>query len=69
MRADLRAILAMLFLISTFGLNFPIFISTVSVFVFHAEATGFGLLSSIMAVGTMGGALRAAGSGTPQFRS
>ncbi len=69
MRPDLRAILVMLFLIGTFGLNFPIFISTMAVSVFHADAAGYGLLSSIMAVGTMGGALLAAGSGTPQFRS
>jgi MFS family permease len=51
----------MLFLIGTFGLNFPIFISTMAVNVFHSDARGFGLLSSIMAVGTLSGALFAAG--------
>jgi len=51
----------MLFLIGTFGLNFPIFISTMAVGVFHADAREFGLLSSIMAIGTMSGALIAAG--------
>jgi MFS family permease len=60
-RPDLKAILVMLFLIGTFGLNFPIFISTMAVSVFHADARGFGLLSSIMAVGTLSGALVAAG--------
>ena len=60
-RPDLKAILVMLFLIGTFGLNFPIFISTMAVGVFHADAQGFGLLSSIMAVGTLSGALIAAG--------
>ena len=60
-RPDLRAMLAMLFLIGTFGLNFQIFISTMAVRVFHADAQGFGLLSSIMAVGTLSGALIAAG--------
>jgi MFS family permease len=60
-RADLRTSLVMMFLIGTFGLNFPIFISTMAVGVFHADARGFGLLSSIMAVGTMSGALIAAG--------
>jgi predicted MFS family arabinose efflux permease len=59
----------MLFLIGTFGLNFPIFISTMAVKVFHSDARGFGLLSSIMAVGTMSGALIAAGSDQPKFRS
>ena len=39
-RPDLKAILVMLFLIGTFGLNFPIFISTMAVSVFHADARG-----------------------------
>ena len=64
-RPDLRAILAMLFLIGTFGLNFPIFISTMAVNVFHADARGFGLLSSMMAIGTISGALLAAGRDKP----
>jgi MFS family permease len=59
-RPDLKAILLMLFLIGTFGLNFPIFISTMSVSVFHAGAGQFGLLTSIMAIGTVAGALLAA---------
>jgi MFS family permease len=66
-RPDLKAILIMLFLIGTFGLNFPIFISTMAVRVFHTDARGYGLLSSIMAVGTIAGALLAAGRGRPQF--
>jgi MFS family permease len=66
-RPDLRAILVMLFLIGTFGLNFPIFISTMAIMVFQADAGWYGLLSSIMAVGTIGGAILAAGRGTPQF--
>ena len=56
-RPDLKIILVMLFLIGTFGLNFPIFISTMAVRVFHADAHGYGLLSSIMAIGTVAGAL------------
>ncbi len=68
-RVDLRATLVMLFLIGTFGLNFPIFISTMAVRVFHADARGFGLLSSIMAIGTMSGALIAAGRAKVGFGS
>ena len=64
-RPDLIAILLMLFLIGTFGLNFPIFISTMAVRVFHADARGFGVLSSVMAVGTIAGALLSARSGRP----
>lgn len=67
-RADLRITLIMLFLIGTFGLNFPIFISTMAVRVFHKNAGGFGLLSSIMAIGTMSGALIGAGRDRPRFR-
>jgi MFS family permease len=68
-RPDLKAILTMLFLIGTFGLNFPIFISTMAVRVFHADARGYGLLSSIMAIGTTSGALLAAGRDKPGFAS
>jgi MFS family permease len=59
-RPDLKAVLLMLFLICTFGLNFPIFISTMAVTVFHAGAGQYGLLSSIMAIGSVAGALLAA---------
>lgn len=68
-RADLRATLLMLFLIGTFGLNFPIFISTMAVGIFHTDARGFGLLSSAMAIGTMSGALLAASRDRPLFTS
>jgi MFS family permease len=64
-KPDLRAILIMLFIIGTFGLNFPIFISTMAVDVFHTDARGFGLLSSIMALGTFSGALFAASRKRP----
>ena len=66
-RAHLRTILVMLFLIGTFGLNFPIFISTMAVGVFRADAQRFGLLTSVMAVGTISGALLAAGRDRPRF--
>jgi MFS family permease len=59
-RPDLMAIVLMVFLVGTFGLNFPIFISTMSVSVFHVGAREYGLLSSIMAIGTVAGALLAA---------
>jgi MFS family permease len=68
-RPDLRTTLIMLFLIGTFGLNFPIFISTMAVGVFHTDARGFGLLSSMMAVGTMSGALLAASRERPHFNA
>jgi MFS family permease len=59
-RSDLKLILFMLFLVGTFGLNFSIFISTMSVSVFHAGASQFGLLTSVMAAGSVTGALMVA---------
>jgi MFS family permease len=64
-RPDLIAVLVMLFLIGTFALNFPIFISTTAVGVFHADARGFGALSSVMAIGAMIGVLWNARRGRP----
>src|SRR5258708_28347085 len=57
----------MLFLIGTFGLNFPIFISTMSVIVFHAGASAYGLLTSMMAAGSVLGALMVAARPKPDI--
>lgn len=67
-RPDLVTILTMLFLIGTFGLNFPIFISTMSVTVFHADASRFGLLASTLAAGSVIGALLAARRTGPSLK-
>jgi len=67
-RADLRTMLLMLFLIGTFGLNFPIYISTMAVSVYHSGAGEYGVLSSVMALGSVTGALLAAGRDRPRFR-
>jgi MFS family permease len=66
-RRDLRTILLMLFLFGTFGLNFPIFISTMSVSVFHKGAGQYGLSSSIMAIGSVTGALLSARRAKPHL--
>jgi len=66
-RPDLATIMLMVFLIGTFGLNFPIFISAMSVSVFHAGASQYGLLSSMMALGTVAGALLSARRGRPRI--
>jgi MFS family permease len=60
-RPDLVVALIMLFLVGTYGLNFPIFVSTMSVTVFHGDAHLFGALSSTMAAGSVVGSLLAAG--------
>jgi MFS family permease len=59
-RPDLQAILVMMGFIGTFGLNYPVFISTMSVTVFHGGAHRYGMLTSMMAVGSVTGALMAA---------
>jgi len=66
-RPDLQSIVVMLFLIGTFGFNFQVLISAMAVNVFHTDARGFGLLSSIMAIGTVSAALLAAGRDKPDF--
>ncbi|GFZ96884.1 MFS transporter [Dyella caseinilytica] len=66
-RPDMRAILLMLFLIGTFGLNFAIYISTMAVTTFHAGAGRYGFLTSTMAIGTVTGALFAAHRAMPRF--
>ncbi|WP_033365855.1 MFS transporter, partial [Bordetella sp. FB-8] len=67
-RDDLRALLLTIFLVGAFGLNFPIFISTMAVTAFHANASGYGLLTTMMAVGSVCGALMAAGRERPRLR-
>jgi len=66
-RPDLKIVFAMLFLIATFGLNFSIFISTMSVRIFHAGAGRYGVLTSTMAIGSVAGALLAARRPRPQI--
>jgi MFS family permease len=65
-RPDLKATLFMLLVIGTFGLNFPIFISTMSVTVFRAGVKEYSFLTSVMAIGSVAGALLAARRTKPQ---
>jgi MFS family permease len=67
-RPDLMAVLFMLFLIGTFGLNFAIFISTMSVTAFHGGSGQYGLLTSTMAVGSVTGALLSARRAKPDIK-
>jgi MFS family permease len=65
-RPELKTVLWMLFLIMTFGINFPVFVSAMAVKVFHAASHEFGVLSSMLAVGSVSGALLAAGREKPR---
>jgi MFS family permease len=58
-RPDIVIVLVMMSLVGTFGVNFPIFTSTMAL-AFHQGANGYGLLSSVMAIGSVFGSLMAA---------
>lgn len=58
-RSDLRVVFVTVFLIGAFGMNFPIFASTMAL-EFGAGADGYGILSSVLAIGSLAGALLAA---------
>lgn len=58
-RPDLMVVFVMVFLIGAFGMNFPIFASTMAL-EFGKDADGYGLLSSVLAIGSLAGALLAA---------
>lgn len=58
-RSDLKVVFITVFLIGAFGMNFPIFASTMAL-EFGAGADGYGVLSSVLAIGSLIGALLAA---------
>ncbi|WP_233556032.1 MFS transporter [Galactobacter caseinivorans] len=53
-------IFVMAFMVGTFGLNFQIFNAVMSTTVFHRGPADYGILGTIMAIGTLAGALLAA---------
>jgi MFS family permease len=59
-RPDIVTILVVVFLIGTFGMNFAIFTSTMATVEFNQGASAYGILSSILAIGSVTGALLAA---------
>jgi MFS family permease len=63
---DLLTVMTMLFLVSTFCMNMRVFISTMAVTVFGTGAGGFGFLASLLAAGSMTGALVSAGREKPR---
>ena len=67
-RPDIVVILVMVSLIGAFGLNFPIYISTMARVEFGEGAAVFGILSSVMAVGSVTGALLSARRERPRLR-
>ncbi|MCW2495936.1 MFS transporter [Jatrophihabitans sp.] len=58
-RADLMLTMALVFVLGTFGLNFQITTALLAKHVFHRTASGYGLLSTTLAVGACAGAVLA----------
>lgn len=56
-RPDLLSVLITIFFVATFGLNFNIFNAMMATDVFAADAAAFGALGSVLAIGTLSGAL------------
>lgn len=62
-------VLIMIGIVGTFGMNFAIFTSTMATITFHKGATEFGVLSSVMAIGSVTGALFSARQARPRMRT
>jgi MFS family permease len=67
-RSDIVVILVIVFLLGTFGFNFAIFIATMSTVEFGRGAAEYGMLSSVMAIGSLAGALLSARRERPRMR-
>ena len=59
-RSDLMLAMVLVFIIGTFGLNFQLTTALIAKQVFHRDASGYGLLSTAVAVGAFVGAVLAA---------
>nr|WP_196791330.1 MFS transporter [Motilibacter aurantiacus] len=67
-RRDLRTILLVTFCFGTFGMNFQVTIALMAQQTFGKAADGFGLLGTVMALGSLSGALLAARRERPRLR-
>ncbi|QOK23228.1 MFS transporter [Janibacter indicus] len=67
-RPDIILVMVLIFVLGTFGMNFQITIALMATQVFGRGAEGYGLLGSIMAVGSLSAALLAARRSEPRLR-
>ncbi|MEU6259996.1 MFS transporter [Streptomyces sp. NPDC047043] len=67
-RPDLIWTIVLVGFIGTFGFNFPVYLSAFADDVFHAGAGSYSLFNTLMAVGSLAGALLAARRGTARMR-
>ncbi|MFB2585948.1 MFS transporter [Herbiconiux liukaitaii] len=67
-RPDLMIVFVIVFVVGTFGFNYAIFTSTMATIEFGLDSAGFGLLTAVMAVGSVAGALVSASRDKPRLR-
>ena len=67
-RTDILVIMAVVGVVSTFGLNFQLTSALMATSVFHKGAGEYGVLGSILAIGSLTGALMAARRDKPRVR-
>ncbi|MEU6416699.1 MFS transporter [Streptomyces spiralis] len=67
-RPDLIWPIVLVGFIGTFGFNFPVWLSAYADDIFHAGAGGYSLFNTVMAIGSLIGALLAARRGTARMR-
>lgn len=68
-RRDLKMIMLLVFLVSTFGMNFQLTLAIMAKIVFDRDASSYGLLTTTLAVGSLLGALASARRSTaPRLR-
>ncbi|MET9291103.1 MFS transporter [Streptomyces sp. NPDC003077] len=67
-RPDLIWPIVLVGFIGTFGFNFPVWLTAFSDQIFHADAGTYALLNTLMAVGSLAGALLAARRGNSRLR-
>ena len=68
-RRDIQIVMLLVFVFGTFGMNFQITTALMATAVFGKGPTEFGILGSIVAVGSLTGALMSARRGTARLRT
>jgi MFS family permease len=67
-RPDIQLVMFLVFILGTFGMNFQVTTALMATQVFHKGPGEYGLLGSIMAIGSLSGALLAARRNHPRLR-
>ncbi|WP_159500232.1 MFS transporter [Microbacterium sp. 18062] len=67
-RPDILVIFAMVFVVGALGLNFPVYIAAMARIEFGAGSAAYGLMSSMIALGSLAGGLTSARRDRPRLR-